>query len=172
MLTSVPAAINKATRQVVLRHPQNFTVTVSRKKVLREELDANGDPSESAGMPTLGGMGVMRSEDEAEFEYAELGEGRMLFSGPYNPQDIIEADNGVAVDNLREVQIECLAVPGSDDYWMADAGDLVMADMGVGVVIAFEVASVGSSVGIPPYTRRVFLNPRDDLNYVAPFDEV
>jgi hypothetical protein len=52
-------AINSAARRVTLLHPAAFSVVVSRKRVLRVEAGPDGD-SVSAGMPTLGGMGVMR----------------------------------------------------------------------------------------------------------------
>lgn len=173
MLTSVPISINTSNRQVVLRHPNSFDAVVSRKRLVRVENDpATGLPSEMGDTPTMGGMGVLRSEDEADFEYDELGPAKVQFvgPGPFQQQDVIERDNGLEPEAQRPVLIECLAAPGSAEYFLADSGDLVMLQLAPGVVIGYEVASVGGTVNIPPYTRRLILNPRDDLAYVAPFE--
>lgn len=172
MLTSVPTAINQSNRQVVLRHPNSFDAVVSRKRVVRVELVA-GAPGEMGGNPTLGGMGVLRSEDEADYEYDELGPAKLLFAGPgpFQPQDIIERDNGLVAETQREVLIECVAKPGETGFFVADTSDLVSIMLGPGVVMVYDVATVSGTVNIPPYTRRLVLNPRDDLNYIEPFTD-
>lgn len=172
MLTSVPVAINNASRQVVLRHPNAFACTVSRKRVKRVELNGAGQPSEMGASPTLGGLGVLRSEDEAEVEYVELGAAKMLFAGPgqWPAADLIERDNGTVPMTQTEATIECVAAPGKPDHFTVDSGDLVAVDMGMGVITAFEVDKPISSVQVAPYTRRYLLNPRDDLSYVPGFD--
>lgn len=170
MLTSVPSAINAASRQVVLRHPNAFDCIVSRKRTLRVEPDPDsGDPSEMGGSPTMGGMGVLRSEDEDNFEYEELGAGKLMFAAPFQPMDAIERDNGLVPETQREVLIEALAAAGAPGHFLADSGDLVVITLAPGVLVAYEVATVSGTVNIPPYTRRLVLNPRDDLAYLAPF---
>lgn len=171
MLTSVPVAHNRAHRIVVLRHPNSIEAIVSRKRVVRVERDpSSGLPSESSGQPTLGGLGVLRSEDETDIEYVELGEAKCLFVGPFTPTDMVERDNGLVPSLLKEATVECKAAPGDPSYFEADSGDLVLLTMGMGVVVAFEVASVSSPLGIAPYMRKIMLNPRDDLSYLEPFD--
>ena len=65
MLTNVTKSVIYATRQVVLRHPNSFPCSAWRKKVLRVELDPDtGDESTMSGLPTMGGMGVLKSDDE------------------------------------------------------------------------------------------------------------
>lgn len=167
MLNAVPAAINAASRQVTLRHPNSFPCVVSRKRVTRVEPDANGDPNEMGGDPTMGGMGVLRTEDEAEFEYDELGEAKLLFAAPYSQQDMIERDNATLVERQREVLIECVKKPGEAGFFVADTSDLVCIEVGPGVIIAYDIATVASPTALAPYERRYVLNPRDDLNYVA-----
>ncbi len=172
-LASVPVAISNAARQVTLRHPNSFPCVVSRKQVQRVELNpATGLPSEMGDAPTMGGMGVLRSEDEAEIAYVELGQAKMLFAGPGQMpnRDTIDADNGTLPMAQTEVTLECIADPGSPDYFVPDSGDLVAVDMGMGAVMAFEVDKPSSSVNVAPYTRRYLLNPRDDLSYVAGFE--
>jgi hypothetical protein len=176
MLNAVPASINRLSRLVTLRHPNAFDCIVSRKVITRVEPDQNGDPSEMGGAPTMGGMGVLRGEDEAEFDYVELGAAKLIFAGPgaYQPQDVIEHDNALLVERQREVLIESVAAPGAEpgepQHFVADTGDLVFLIMEGGVVIAHEVATVSGTVNIPPYTRKLVLNPRDDLSYVEPFE--
>lgn len=170
MLTSVPLANARAHRLVVLRHPNSIEAVVSRKKITRVENDpVTGLPSQSSGQPTLGGMGVLRSEDETEIEYVELGEAKCLFVGPFTPTDLVERDNGTVTPNQREATIECKANPGEPGYFEADSGDLVLLTLGMGVVVAYEVASLSSPIGIAPYMRKIVLNPRDDLSYLEPF---
>lgn len=173
-IASYPQAVNHSSRQVVLRHPNSFDVTVSRKVVKRSELDGNGNPSEMGGYPTMGEMGVLSVEDEAEFEYVPRGTdgaGKMMFvAAPFAGTDMIRADNALVPETAREVLIEATAEPDNPGYFVADNNDLVLVTMAPGVVMAYEVVQVTGNVNIPPYTRRLLVNPRDDLNYVEPFE--
>lgn len=169
MLTSVPSAINRAARQVTLRHPNAFDVTVYRKVLKRVEKDDSGADSTMGGTPTLGGMGVLRSEEEADYEYTELGLGKMMFAGAFEPQDFNEHDSALIAENARAVLIEAKAEPGAAGYFLADTTDLVMADLGMGVILSWEVATASGTVNVPPYTRKLIVNPRDDLNQLDPF---
>lgn len=137
----------------------------------RVEPDANGDPSEMGGVPTLGGLGVLRSEDEVEFEYVPLGDAKLVFAGPgpFQQQDMIEHDSATLVERTREVLIECIAKPDDAAYFVPDTGDLVMITIGPDVIMSYEVATVGSTVALPPFERRYVLNPRDDLAYAVAF---
>lgn len=170
MLHNVPASINFSVRQVVLRHPNSMDCTVWRKEVKRVELDpATGLPSTMGGAPTLGGMGVLRSEDEVEYEYRELGAARMLFSGPFQGNDMVERDDAILQQNLQEAQVASVADASMPEYFEADTGDMVLLDLGLGVVLAYDVATITGNIAIPPYTRKLVLNPRDDLHALEPF---
>lgn len=170
MLTAVPTAVSANARQVVLRHPNTMPCTVWRKVVKRVEIDPEADaPSEMGGAPTLGGMGVLRSEDEADFDYEERGEARCLFVGPYVPNDLNEREDAVLQQPIQEAQIECIAEPGMPEHFEVDTSDLVMITPGLGVVLAYEVATILSQANIPPYVRKLVLNPRDDLHNLEPF---
>lgn len=172
MLINVPKSVAYATRQVVLRHPNTFACSVWRKKVNRVELDANGTPSTMGGSPTMGGMGVLKSEDEADFEYEELGDARMLLCGVYQATDLNERDDAPLQQNMQEAQIVCLAAPESADYFEVDSGDLVIQDLGLGVLLAYDVATMTGNVNIPPYVRKAILQPRDDLHHLEPFTDL
>lgn len=170
MLSRVPASVNFSVRQVVLRHPNSMPCSVWRKEVKRVELDpGTGLPATMGGSPTLGGMGVLRSEDEAEFEYRELGPARMLFVGIVQPSDMVERDDAVLQQNLQEAQVVSVAGADMPEYFEADTGDLVLQDMGLGVVLAYEVSGITGNIAIPPYTRKLVLSPRDDLHALEPF---
>lgn len=170
MLNNIPASVNFSVRQVVLRHPNSMDCSVWRKHVKRVENDpVTGLPSSMGGSATLGGMGVLRSEDEADYDYLELGPARTLFSGPFQPNDLVERDDAVLQQNLQEAQVASLADSSKPEYFEADTGDLIMLDMGLGVVLAYEVATITGNIAIPPYTRKLVLNPRDDLHNLEPF---
>lgn len=172
MLHSVPTAVNRAARQVTLRHPNAFSAVVSRKKVTRVENDDTGNPNEMGGAPTLGGMGVLRSEDEPDFEYEPLGDAKVLFAGPgpYQQQDLNDQGNATLVERTREVLIECVAKEDEAGFFVVENDDLVCIVVGPGVVIAYTAATTASPVALSPYERRYILNPRDDLAYVEPFE--
>ena len=166
MLTSAPAAINRSARLVVLRHPNAFEVVVHRKSVKRVET-IGGVESEMGGSPTLGGMGVLRSEDEAEFDYEVLGEGKLLFTNGAQPVAMNEQGSAQIVEAQKTCLIESKAEPTDAAHWVAARGDLVALNLGLGVVIAYDVADIIGNVAIPPYTQSFVLNPRDDLDYEA-----
>lgn len=169
MLNRVPQSVSYSSRQVVLRHPNSMACTVWRKQMTRTETDPEtGLLSESAGMATLGGMGVMRSEDESEFEYVELGAGRMLFVGQYQPADTVERDNALVPADMQEALVECAAAPETAGYFVVDTSDVVFMDVGMGTLLPYEVATVTGNLHIPPYTRKLVLNPRDDLAFLSP----
>lgn len=170
MLTSVPESIAYSTRQVVLRHPNAMDCTVWRKKVTRVENDPiSGEPSEMGASPTLGGMGVLRSEDEAEIEYEELGPGKCMFCGIYQPSDETERGNALVQAQQQEAQIESTKEQSEEGWFLADSGDLILIEPGLGTVLAFEVATLSGLAHIPPYIRKLVLNPRDDLHSLEPF---
>ena len=150
MLKQVAIAINRSARQVVLRHPNSFTVAIARKQVTHMKLDADGNSSKIGGMDTLRN----EDEDEAEIEYVGLGDARMLYAAPFSQANMIEQDNATLVGAQREVMIEATATPGTVGYFEVDTDDLVMVEMGLGVILAFEVATVTGTVNMPPYTRR------------------
>lgn len=172
MLNNVPIAIRRHARLTVLKHPNNTDCTVWRKRVTRKEvIAATGDESTMGGAPTLGGMGVLRSEDEAEFDYEELGAGKMLLVGMFQPSSENDQGSALLQQAMQEALIECASEPGQEAYFEADLGDLIMQDMGMGVVLTYSVEDIQGNVGIPPYTRKLIIQPRDDLHHLEPFSD-
>jgi hypothetical protein len=108
-------------------------------------------------------MGVLRSEDETEFEYEELGPGRMLYVGQHVQADMIERDNALLPENMKEALVESVAAAGAAGHFVVDTGDIIFLDLGMAMMMPFEAVSIVGNINIPPYTRKVVLNPRDDL---------
>jgi hypothetical protein len=160
MLNNVPIQVNRITRQIVLRHPNAMPCTVQRKTVNRTAGTSEG------GLPTLGGAGVLDSEDEADFTYSDLGAASILFADIYTP-DIgnMSDDDSVPIyaEGMIQAQVECVVDPTNSAYFFADKHDLVIATPGAGIIIPYEVVGVTSKGNIPPYTRLLLLNPREDL---------
>lgn len=169
MLNNVPIAIRRHARLTVLKHPNSTDCEVWRKRVKRIEKNQAGEESTMGGAPTLGGMGVLRSEDEADFDYEPLGAGRLLLVGGFQPSSENDQGSALSPQALQEALVECTGEVGQESHFEADVGDLVLQDMGMGVIIAYSVEDVQGNVGIPPYTRKLVLQPRDDLHHLEPF---
>jgi hypothetical protein len=167
-ITQVPIRIMQAARTVTLKHPNSMDCVVYRKVLKRTADETMG------GLPTLGGLGVLKNEDEPEFEYTQLGMGRILITSRYDGGADM-TDRGDAIvpsEPMQEAQIVCLDVevdgvkqPGPDPQ----KGDLVGVMPGGGVLIGFEIVGVTGSVAIYPYTTKFVIAPRDELHDLAPW---
>jgi len=164
MLNNVPAAINTASRQVVLRHPNAQVCHVFKKTINRVVTE---DPEELGGHPTIGGMGVLDSEDEADYDYdTERGEGRILFTGIYTPTIGGTTDDDLGAiypEPPLEALIESIGNPGTSEHFESEKHDMIMVYPGGDFVIPYEIVGVTPTTGIPPYTRKYYLNPRADM---------
>lgn len=167
-ITAVPVKIMQAARAVTMRHPNSVDCVVYRKVLKRAADDTMG------GLPTLGGLGVLKSEDEPDFEYALLGQGRILITSRYDGGGDM-TDRGDAIvpsEPSQEAQIVCFDVevdgfkqPGPEPA----KGDLVGMLPGGGVLIGFEIIGLTGSVAIHPYTTKFVIAPRDELHDLAPW---
>lgn len=160
-ITQVPIKIMQAARTVTLKHPNSLDCVVYRKELKRTADDSMG------GMPTLGGLGVLKNEDEPDFEYVLLGPGRMLITSRYDGGGDL-TDRGDAIvpsEPMQEAQIVSVEVPGFEPA----KGDLVGAMPGGGVLIGFEIMGKTGNVAIYPYTTKFVITPRDELHDLAPW---
>lgn len=159
MLNRVPETVARNARKVTLRHPNSIDCVVWRKSVTRTDTGTVG------GLPTLGGLTVLDSEDESQYEYTELGEAKMLF-GQYDPSLNNTLNNDTTLNYapmpITNVQIECVLDAGDPDYFTPERHDLVVSMPGAGIVIPFEIEDVQGSIAIPPYTRRYTIAARSD----------
>ncbi|WP_186083656.1 hypothetical protein [Burkholderia gladioli] len=168
MINEIPLAVVKASRAVTLRHPNSMDCTVYRKVFKRKSPDGSSE----GGIPTLGGIAVLSPEDEEEFEYQALGPGKILvlarFEGPIDLSDRL--DSLPPSLNMQEAKIEPLPLDdGSVPDWAPQKYDLVGAEPGGGVLVAFEILGAVSSVGIYPYTKKFIIGARDELHDLQPW---
>ena len=155
MLNAVPQQIARANRQMVIRHPNSMQCVVFRKRVLRTA------DAEVGGNPVIGGIGVLDSEDEADFTFDELGEARVLFAGTYTAAsgNIIDSEDGVI---YAEGTMECRIEPVVEGAFEVDKHDRITVMPGMGFLLDYEVVGVTSPTSIPPYVRKFVVEPRQD----------
>jgi len=169
MLNNVAKAINKANRQRTLRDPNAIPCVLFDKKVTRISDDETAD-----GYPTIGPLGVMNDEDEASYEWVEVGEAVIHFSQGYAAPLGNTSDDSSRLDyaeGVLEASIEPKAEPGTAEYVQPGKRMLVVVLMGEGVIVNFEIVDVTGTVNIPPYTRKYLLNPRPDEEVSEHLDE-
>ncbi len=162
MLTNVPKQINRAARQVTLRHPNSMDCALWKKEIKRAP---SSTPEHFGGMPTVGGMGVLDSEDEADYSYVPLGNARIVFTERYEPAtgNMIDTEDGLNYTEApRQAMIECVAEPGSPDWVLPDKPMVVTCFPGNGVVVPYQIVGTTGNIEIPPYTRKYLLNPLSD----------
>lgn len=171
MLNQVPKTINRSNRIVVLKHPNAMDCTVLRKKLLRTTY--LGDGGTLGGIPTLGGAGVLSKEDESDVTYEYVtgdeytSQGRILNCGIYEPQTHADADLTNNGDFLEQgAMIEALIESIGEGEFTADKDDLIAVTLGGGIIIVYEVKGVTGTVNIPPFTRKLVLQARDDLDHI------
>jgi hypothetical protein len=168
MLSNVPISINSLTRNVVINHPNTFNCQVFRKKVTR-----TGENTVD-GNPTLGGLAVLNTADEEQFEYDYIGNGYALPAESFNPSpmvDRLDANIGSA-DEFRFL-IEPEGQSGSQDWFDLRTNDVFFLLLGGGAFptrLAFEVIAYETTSNIPPYTTRYVANRRDDLDLPSDSD--
>ena len=163
MLHNVPKRMNHAARLVTLRHPNAVDCEVFDKVVNRVSTDTPA--TDNDGSPTLGGMGVLNSDDEHDYDYVKKGEGRLVFMGQFQTEGSNFLDNDESIlyyGDLVEALIESVANEDEAGHFITDKHDLVTVDFGAGVIQTYQVVGVTGSVAVPPYTRRYVLNPRND----------
>lgn len=164
MLSNTTSGIQVLTRNVVINHPNTFNCELWRKVILRK------DDSEVAGKPTMGGIGVMESDDEEDFEYKMMGEGYALAVTMFEPAPIVDHND----TNIGPEEFRFLLEPAANDsneegFWIPKTHDLVflMIPNVTGdkyARLAFEVVGRETTTNIPPFNIRYVCNRRDDLH--------
>ena len=161
MQHQVTEQISKANRLVVLKHPNSFDCTISRKIVSRVSGSSLGS------MPTLGGLGVLSSEDESEVSWETIGRGKLLFSDSHVPSPHDDRSETINYGDIGYLAlIEHLADDEYPDLIQPKKSDVIYIILLAGAAVAYEVTGVQADVSVPPYTRRYELQKRDELNYL------
>lgn len=165
MLTNVPNAINRMARNVVMNHPNSFNCQVFRKSVTRTAPEAMG------GAPTMGGLGVLDSMDEEQFEYRHLGNGYALPAEGFAPAPMVKrGDANIGAGEEFRFLVEPEEQSGHPDWFDLRSHDVVYLLLGSepdAARLAFEVVGIETTSNIPPYTTRYIMNRRDDLHIPA-----
>lgn len=164
MLHSVPAAINRMARNVVINHPNAFNCQVFRKTITRPN-------AEDGGLPVMGGLGMLDGGDEEQFTYAWLGNGFAVQVDSFQPSlmmDRGDANNGTTNESRFLIEgEEPDGTPGSFEPKNSDVLYLLLGSGDSPAKLAFEIVGVEAALNIPPYTTRYVANRRDDLHVAA-----
>lgn len=171
MLNRVPEAITRSARLVTLNHPNSLDCDVSRKTVMRAP---NATPPTLGENATIGGLGVISTEDEADYEYAPLGtpgsddpQAKIQFTGGFSAPigDVTDQKDGVTYAEAPiEALIECKLATDDPNYFTPKKNDIVTVFPGNGFVLAYEIVDLTSPTSIPPYVTRYLLQPRPDIS--------
>jgi hypothetical protein len=158
MLSNVPEAVNRMARNIVINHPNTYNAIVFRKRVLRPADNAIG------GLPTLGGLAVISSDDEEDVTWDLLGDAYAMKVEPYGQgimMDRQDANDGGTQEFrfLIEPEIQD-GLPGGFAIKKNDVMYIVMGD----VRHAYEVVAIETNSDIPPYTLRYVCNVRNELS--------
>jgi hypothetical protein len=166
MLSIVPTQINVSRRLVVLNHPNSMPAELWRKTLTRTELAGTAPNDVLGGIPTIGGLGVLNNEDEAEVTWAKVGDVKVLFGVVFEGAKEFDNDDGLVPQQMVESQIENVLLPNDPLYLAVDKNDILMVTPGGGIVLPFEVIGEVGLINIPPHTKKFVLNARDDLAYI------
>ena len=165
MLNNVPGAINRMARNVVTNHPNTFNCQLFRKTVTRTAAES------VAGNPTMGGLGVLDSMDEEQFEYTFLGNGYALHADGFAPAPMVKrGDANIGHADEFRFLIEPEEPSGHPDWFDVRSHDVMHLLLGEGpgaARLAFEIVGTETTSNIPPYTTRYVMNRRDDLHIPA-----
>lgn len=163
MLNNVPTQINRSSRLVTLRHPNAMDCTVWKKVLKRTVAEP---PEDMGGLPTIGGLGMLDGEDEADYEFVERGDAKIVFTGGQFAGDGAnwnDSDTGLIYDDSqKEALIECILDPCDENYFVPGKPDIVSVEPGGGIVLVFEVSGERGNISIPPYSRKFILTARSD----------
>lgn len=168
MLNNVPTGINRMARNVVMNHPNAMNCEVYRKTVTRAAPDTVG------GLPTMGGLGVLDSMDEEQYEYAFLGYGHALPAEGFAPAPMVKrGDANIGSGEEFRFLIEPEEPSGHQDWFDVRTHDVMYLLLGTGDTppkMAFEVVGIETTSNIPPFTTRYITNRRNDLDLFSQDD--
>ena len=162
MQNIVPININSAARTVVLNHPNSFHLRMVRRVYNRLE-------SQLMGLPTIGGLGVVSSDDEDDYDFIPLGNAWGLQVETFQPSqmmDRMDANNGSQDDFIFLIEPEDL-LPNTGGFEVKKHDVFVMtvsAVVGLEVYLGFEVSEIQTTTNIPPFTKRYVCNRRSELD--------
>ncbi|AJG18828.1 hypothetical protein RR42_m1427 [Cupriavidus basilensis] len=141
---------------------------VYRKVVNR----ANMPPDDLGGLPTLGGLAVLDSEDEPDVDWDDLGYGKLLITEAYGGGQVVNRDDAIDMTSAQMYAlVEFVDLHTDPDRRVVQKHDVVYLLLADEIKIAYEVMEVDGAVNIPPYARKYLLSKRDDLTYIGGFPD-
>lgn len=161
-ISLIPAEINRAQRQVLKYHIHTKPCDVYRKVVNRIGEGVVG------GAQTIGGMGVLSSEDEHDVSYELIGEGYFnqqvdqFQTDGDNFKD--DGENIVYRGSVIQADIQSVANEGFEGYFVPQKYDIVAVHEGLGVMASYQIVGVTSVIATMGYTRRYILNAQQDAD--------
>lgn len=158
MLISVPTQVNRLARAVVINHPNSYNAFMVRKFVTRVAPLVGG-------LPTLGGLAVISSDDEEKVDWLPLGNAYALEAEPYTPGTMMDRQdaNNQVIDEVKFL-IEPEVNPGEDSHFDVKKNDVIYLYISDTVRLAYEIVAIETTSNIPPFTQRFICNKRDDLH--------
>lgn len=166
MLNQVPIQVGRMARNVVLNHPNSMEIQMWRKVILRK------DTGEVAGKPTLGGLGVLDSDDEDDIDWVYLGTGRALRAEMFQPSGMVDRnDANIGFSDEALFLIEPAANSGEEGFFDVRTHDVMKIIIRMPpnyenyATIAYEVTGRETTSDIPPFNIRYKCSLRDDLSF-------
>jgi len=165
MLNNVAITMNRLARNVVMNHPNSYNCQVFRKVYKRTA------PQTVAGVPTMGGLAVLDSMDEEDFEYKYIGNGCALRAEGFAPAPMTKrGDANIGSGEGFLFLVEPEEPSGHPDSFDLRNHDVMLIWLGTApdcAKLAFECVGIETTSDIPPYTTRYIMNRRDDLHIAA-----
>lgn len=172
MLYNVSTGIQRMALNVIRRHPNAWSVQFFRKVVDRTGSDSYG------GMPTLGGIAVLDSQDEPSYHYEFLANGYAMRADGFMGQgmsmtEALDAPAGGDAQFSYALAVELPPPPALGEeaalpveLKTKDLVLFVLGDTPDAPRLAYEVATVQPTMEMPPYLPRYILNRCADFDLV------
>lgn len=164
MLCNVPSAINRLTRNIVINHPNSWRCQIFRKQT----------QIHNVGKDTIGGLGVLSTEDADDITYEYLGGGYALKAEAFNSsaQLVNNYDANIGEDGKTQYLflIEPDAIAGESNYFQIKERDIMMlvihenAENDTMIKLAYEIVGMETTTDIPPFCTRYICNKRSEAD--------
>jgi len=159
MIEKAVNAINNATRNITINHPNNYNAVILRKVLNRTATASEG------GIPTLGGVAVLDSEDEEDYAFTSLGNAFVLSVN--DPTDGI-MNGRMDVAEYGSEEEFYLIEPETAGAFIIELHDVMYKIIGAKVRLAYEITTIHSVNNIYPYSYKYGCNLRNDLHITLP----
>lgn len=162
MLNNVTQGLNRMARNVIRNHPNAYNCKVYRKEVLRQS------DSTFNGKPTMGGLGMLDTDDEPDYQYVWLGWGYALPAEGFAPSPMMDRNdaNTGPSDEFRFLiePDQPSGAEGSFELRTHDIVTIVLGDLDNPAELALEIVGRETINNIPPYSVRYVCNRRSDFD--------